>query len=42
MEHDVGELDSGYTTWVEATETPDLTKYDLTQLQAEPPAKKPR
>ena len=42
MEHDVGELDSGYTTWVEAKDTPDMTKYELAQLQAEPPAKKHR
>jgi hypothetical protein len=42
MEHDVGELDSGYTTWVEAKDTPDMTKYDLAQLQAEPPTKKHR
>jgi len=42
MEHDVGELDSGYTTWVEVKDTPDMTKYDLAQLQVEPPAKKHR
>ena len=42
MEHDVGELDSEYTTWVEAKDTPDMTKYGLAQLQAEPPAKKHR
>src|SRR5436853_2591726 len=42
MEHDVGEFDSGYTTWVEAKDTPDMTKYDLAQLQAEPPAKRHR
>jgi len=42
MEHDVGEFDSGYTTWVEAKDRPDMTKYDLAQLRAEPPAKKHR
>lgn len=40
VEHDVGEFESGYTTWVGAKDTPDMTKYDLAQLQAEQPAKK--
>jgi hypothetical protein len=42
VEHDVGEFESGYTTWVGAKDMPDVTKYDLAQLQAEPPAKKHR
>jgi len=42
VEHDVGEFDSGYTTWVEAKDTPDMTRYDLAQLLAEQPAKKHR
>jgi hypothetical protein len=40
VEHDVGEFESRYTTWVGAKDTPNMTKYDLAQLQAEPPAKK--
>ena len=40
VEHDVGEFESRYTTWVGAKDTPNMTKYDVAQLRAEPLAKK--
>jgi hypothetical protein len=39
VEHDAGELQAEDITQVDA---PDMTKYDLAQMQAEPRAKKHR
>ncbi len=39
MEHDVGEAESSDTAPAQAKNTPDVSKLDLAQLQAEPPAK---
>jgi hypothetical protein len=42
VDHDVGEVESADTIPAEAKDAPDMTKLDLAQLQAEPPAKKHR
>ena len=42
VEHDVGELESTDTTPVQAKDAPNISKFDLAKLQAEPPPKKHR
>ena len=42
VEHDVGELESADLISSRGKDAPDMTKFDLAQLQAEPPAKRHR